>query len=490
MLRAGIWAFVGRAGNQIVNLVALVVLARLLTPEAFGIVAAAQVILTLSQVVVTFGIGTALIQTQGLTRRTERTAQTLMFCLALLISGILFLFSGTLASLLKIPEIETIMPLIILSFVLSSMMNVSRSLIARDMDFRYLSLVEVSTFAVGYGVVAVTLAFLGFSYWSIIVGTVVQSFMRFCIFMRQRPVWPTLDLHRAEIKPLLHFGGGTFLSQMMSNAAQRADNIIVASLLGPAALGFYSRAFSLMELSNQLLGNAFTQTLFAGFSKQQREGFDDISRGRAFLMAHAVAAFLILPISITMFVLADEIVSILLGSQWGAAAPVLRVLAIGMWFRLAYKVSHSFNLAAGKVYQTAAILAVYALAVLVGAYFGALRGLPEVALGVLSALALNFAMLTILSMRHVAVSWAALGSTLAPFFAAAAPAALASYAAADALRQIHVHPAIVILGSCAALAVTYGGGLLLLRRSEPVHQMLVSTFNLLHGLNRKYLGDM
>lgn len=481
MLRAGLWVFAGKAGHQVVNLVLVVVLARLLTPEAFGVVAATQVILTLSQVVVRFGIGAALVQTDALTRRLERTAQTLMLGVALLISAGILALSGPLSRWLNIPELVEILPVMLITFLLSALVNVSSSLISRDMRFRFLATVDVATFALGYGAVAVTLAFLGFSYWALIIGMLVRTVLSAAIILWKRPVWPTLDLRSSDVGPLLNFGGGVFLAQMMSNIAQRADNLVVTSTMGPAALGFYSRAYSLMELSNKLLGSVFRETLFTGFSKQRREGMGTEGRADAFLMAHTFATFLILPIAVAMFVLAEEIILILLGSQWGEAAPVLKVLALGMFFRLGYKVSHGFNLSAGRVYQTAALTSLYAVAVVIGAAVGARFGLAEVALGVLVALAINFVMLTSLAFRHVPAGWVDLGVALAPLFTAALASVPVCVGLSQAVRDTGMHPGVVLFAGVVGMAAAYGAALFVLRRTTSVGQMILSGRVFLHG---------
>lgn len=396
-LRAGLWVFAGKASHQLVRLALVVILARLLTPEAFGIVASAHIILALSEVVVRFGIGAALIQTNELPRRVERAAQTIMLALAAVMSGLLMLAAPAFGAVMQVPELVAIMPVMLASFMLSAFTSVPSNLISRDMSFRYLAKVDVLSFSVGYGAVSVVLALLGFSYWSLIIGTLAQSVLSTLLLLGRRPVWPTLDLRKAEIMPLLRFGGGVFLAQMASNVAQRADNIVVTSTMGPAALGYYSRAYGLMDLSNSLLGSVFREVLFSGFSKQRREGLEETDRAKTFLNAHAFAAFLILPISALMYLLAEEIVLILLGDQWVQAVPVLQVLALGMFFRLGYKVSGSLLLASGKIVLLALMSLLYALMVVAFTLIGARTGIEGIAWGVTVALACHHVLLLVIA---------------------------------------------------------------------------------------------
>lgn len=419
MLRAGLWAFAGKGGHQVVNFALVIILARLLTPEAFGIVAAAQVVLVLSQVVVKFGLGAALIQTDRLTRSMERTALTLMLGMALVMAGAIHLATPWLARLMTIPELVEVMPVMLLTFLLSAATNPGMNLLMRDMRFKLLAAIDVGTFALLHAVIAVALALAGWSYWAIILATLASTAAKAVIVWSIRPVGPTLKMQRDEVKALLGFGSGLFLAQMGSNLAQRVDNVVVANAFGAAALGFYSRAFNILDLTNALLGSAFRDVLFSGFSNNRRDGSGSVeTKQRAFLRAHAFAAFLILPISVLSVTFAASIVLILLGESWLQAVPILQVLALGMYFRLGYKLSGALLLSEGELRRMIANTLTFSFATLVGATLGSLWSIIGVAWGVLAALLLHFYLMTGGAMAVINVSWLAFLRYISPFFVA------------------------------------------------------------------------
>lgn len=426
ILYSGMWAVVGRFGQQILQLAVVVILARLITPSAFGIVAITQVILGVSQVFIQFGVGAALIQTNSLTRKMERSAQTLMLVIALMLGLALVLTAEWMSLALNNPELVDIMPVILVILVISAAINPSQNLLMRDMRFKLLATLDVLSYAFAYGGVGVSLAFAGYSYWALIIAALVQTTIKAVMLFYFRPVWPLLALSRSELGSLLNFGGGVFLAQLISEIAKRADNIVVAAMFGSAELGFYSRAYSLMDLANTLLGSAFSNALFSGFSKQKREALENGEKRQSFLMAHAFAALIILPISALMFLLSEEVIILILGERWQPAIPVLQVLSIGMYFRLAYKVSHAFNLAEGAVYQTAAFSVIYAVLVVLGAYFGSFYGLDGVAVGVLMAIFVQYWGLTRIALGYRCIGWPLLIRAVIPFFIAAGVALLAS----------------------------------------------------------------
>ena len=399
MLKAAMWAFLGVGGQQVMRLVVVLVLARLLTPEEFGIVAIAQTILSFAEVLQQMGLGSALIQTDKLSKRMERTAVTAVLATSLAICAVVYIFVGDLARLFQTPELPAIMPVLLASFVLTALNGPSIMLLNREMRFRELAIAQLATYIVGYGAVAVGLALLDFSYWALIWATLVQTVLFFIAAHWLRPVWPTLRPDRSDLKILLNFGGGMMLAQIFNNLARRGDNMVVAATLGSAPLGYYSRAYSLMDMANQLFGTVFYKVLFPAFSERRRLGADSDKRSETFLAAHFLVAVLIAPASALTVMLAPEIVFILLGTQWDAVVPVLQVLGFAMYFRLAYKISGAFVAAEGAVYRSAVVQALYALLVFLGAWIGVSYGLVGVAIGVTIALLIQHMLFCILALR-------------------------------------------------------------------------------------------
>jgi PST family polysaccharide transporter len=473
MMRAALWVFAGKLGNQVITLGIVMILARLLTPEDFGIVAASQVILVLSQVVVRFGIGAYLIQAEVLTPRIIGTAQTLILTAALAISALLLPLAGPIGDAINVPQLAQIMPVLLASFILSAAINPSASLLSREMEFKFLARTEVASHAIGYGAVAIALAALEFGFWAIILGTFAQTLMRALLVFRRVPVWPSLSMTLSEITPMLRFGGGVFLAQLMSNTAQRVDNLIITATMGPAALGYYSRAYSLMEISNKLIGSVFRETLFSGFSKKRREG-QRTERDATFLMGHAFAAFLIVPIMALMWLLAKEIIFVLLGSNWDAAVPVLKILALGMFFRLGYKVSGTFILSEGAVYSLAVRNLVYAILVASGAWIGSRWGISGVAWGVFCALAVHFLSMTCAALQHCESSWHAYAKTVFPFLLSGALASVLVFGANAAMDvMMDTIPAISALTAAAIFCSVYAAALFLARGQNAVQPVWV-----------------
>lgn len=398
MLRSLLWASVGVGGQQVLRLVVVLVLARILSPADFGIVAIAQTILSFADVLQQMGLGSALVQTDNLTKRLERSVTTAVLVSSAALAGVVWLLTPWFAVFFQTPELPRLMPWLLAAFMISSLNNPALMLLNREMRFRELAIAQLVTYLLGYGTVSVGLALAGFSYWSMVWGTLAQVTIFFLICHWLRPVWPTLRPNWQELKGIMGFGGGMLLSQFLNNLARRGDNMVVSATMGSAPLGLYSRAYSLMDMANQLFGTVFYRVFFPRFSEGRRKNQPREKRVEVFIISHFFIALFMVPISALISLCAPEIIWVLLGPQWSAAGPVLAILGGAMYFRLAYKVSGAFTAAEGAVYRYAIVQAVYAAIVFAGAWVGSRYGLIGIAWAVTFALLVHHIMQALLAL--------------------------------------------------------------------------------------------
>ena len=220
-------------------------------------------------------------------------------------------------------------------------------------------------------------------------------------------------------------------------------------------MGLYTHAYQLMTSPAVLLGQALDRVLFPTMALVQLE---PARLARAYRSGAAVCALLVMPASIVLAILAPEIVLVLLGPAWAGVVTPFRILALGMLFRTSYKLGDSVARATGAVYDRAWRQAVYALAVVVGAWIGQHWGLAGVALGVLAALAINFALMAQLSLRLTGVRWSELGAAHLPALALTVALGAETWALAAWLRGLQTAP-LVLLAEVALFST--GAGVLL-----------------------------
>lgn len=395
------WQAGGTAINVVLQLLVLAVLARLLGPTEFGLIASTMIVIALPGVFSESGINRFVVRAPRLTDRYVRTVFALAVWINLILALALIGLAPAIALFFRsddlVPVLRTASPL----FVLVGLSIVPRSLLEREFQFKSLARIRVLSYAVGYGLVGITLALLGLGVYSLVAANLALQLLSVILLLRKRPhprgLVPELPIAREVAAYTLGLGLGWIANYL----ALQGDRIIVGRFLGPATLGFYSRAYRLMTAPANLFGKVVNTVLLPALSQIQ----DQPERlAPAFRRAVASTALIALPVSTILVVLGPEIVALMLGPKWTAVVPPLQILAAGAYFRVGYKISGTLAIATGAVYRLAWIQWVYATIVLSGAWLGSRHGMAGVALAVVAALLVQFVLLSRLGMRLAGLS--------------------------------------------------------------------------------------
>jgi PST family polysaccharide transporter len=319
----------------------------------------------------------------------------------------------------------------------------------RELRFRSLASVQVASFALGYGLVGVSLAWLGFGAWALVGAQLAQTTLETVILLIIQPHPKRLSLNVRAFKELMYFGGGMTMAKIANYFALQGDNMVVGRWLGADALGFYSRAYRLIALPANLFGEAADKVLFPAMAKVQNE---PERLTTAFRRGVVLVSLLVLPASVTIFVLAPEIVYVLLGPNWGGVVGPLQVLSLGIFFRTGYKMSGTLARAKGAVYNFALIKGLYAVLVVGGALIGQRFGLTGVAIGVLGALTVHFFLMSQLSLKNTLMSWSEFLGAHVPALTLTAIVSAVSWGTATLMREFN-SPAIVTLSATITVAL-------------------------------------
>jgi O-antigen/teichoic acid export membrane protein len=386
----------------VMRLGVLVLLTRLLSPADFGVVSAAMVFITFSLNFSQLGMGPALVQRPALEARHTSTAFFASAGLGILVAAVVWAAAPLIAQFFHMDQLVPVVRALALVFPIAGLSVAPESLLQRELRFRLLANRDVLAYGLGYGVVGVVLALLGYGVWALVAAQLTQAVLRTAILLhsgppllRARPTW-------GSFLELMEYGVGQSVGRLGVILANQVDNLIVGRWMGPVALGQYNRAFQLVSVPTTLLGDVFDRVLFPTMARVQ----DDPRRlGSAFLQGTAVLALLTLPAGVVIAVLAPELVAVAFGSRWAALVPPFQVLALGATFRTSYRLSDSLSRATGKVYRRAWRQILYAVLVFLGAFLGHYQGLTGVAAGVLAALFVNFLLMAQLGVNAGRISW-------------------------------------------------------------------------------------
>lgn len=367
--------------------ITIVVLARLLTPSDFGLFATANIIVGLCQMLARMGIGDALVQRPDVEPGHLSSAQLLLACTALAGVAAVFLASPLLAVFFDMPQLTGILRAMCLSMIVVAASMVPQAMLVRQLNFRLVAVFQVASFVLGYACVGVTLSFLGFGVWALVAAHLAQYtveailLLGFCrIPFRARPRF-------VEAGNLASYGSVLTMAKIANYVAVQGDSLIVGKLLGTTAVGLYSRAHSLIDLLPKMGGQAIDKVLFAAMATVQEQR-QQLALG--FRRVLALALFVFPSVSVCLFVMAPEIILVVLGDQWTGCIPAFRILSVAVFFRFGYKIGAVVARSTGRTWLLFLSQALFAVLVLAGAWLGAKRGIEGVAVAVTAAVIIQY----------------------------------------------------------------------------------------------------
>lgn len=319
-----LWKVISIAVKQGSRVVVGIVLARLLTPEDYGLAALVLVFSSLIYIFSDLSLGAALVQRATLTERDRSTVFWVSVAAGVVCTVVGIAVAGLVADFYREPEVKPLFIAVSFSFVIVSLGVTQEALLTRAMSFRALELRQMAAALLG-AAVAIVVAARGGGAWAIIVQQLVVVAVATLLIWIVSPWHPRMVFSRDSVRDLGTFGGNVFGTRMVFYLNRNADNLLIGRFLGPAALGAYSLAYNVILLPFSQIAGPLEQLLYPAFSRLQ----DEASRLReAFLRVNRLVCAINMPLLIGLAVLADQFVPVVLGEQWDAAVPVIQILAL------------------------------------------------------------------------------------------------------------------------------------------------------------------
>ena len=309
---------------RVLSAITLVILARLLLPSDFGIVAIATVFISLLDQFSNLGIRAAVIQSRNDTEKVLKTGFTIRFAVSLFLFIIAFIGAPFWASFYENDSLTSVVRVISFILVLDAFRFFPEVGLVKKLDFKLVAIAEIIG-RISYSLVAIILALSGFSYWSIVYGRIVQSVVQPTILLIYSPWKLSLTFDTKIAKELVHFGKYVFYAGIMAFIIGSLDNAVIGKVIGMSALGYYSIAFRWATMTTSELYLVTKQVMLPTYSSINT---DIIKMRRAYLKTLKYTAMVSVPATFGVFVLAPEFVITVLGEKWAPAILPLRILCV------------------------------------------------------------------------------------------------------------------------------------------------------------------
>ena len=381
------WLMSSSATKSVLQLITTSVLARIISPKDFGTVALAMTIIHFTELLYQVGVAPALVQRKLISSRHVSSALAFSVLLGSILSLIFFFVAPFFSTYFKMPDLLSVIRALAWIFPIKSFSQISYALLQRKLNFKGIAGLDVLSYLFGYGICGLSLAFLDYGIWSLVFALLSQSILYSILLYKASPYPLTFKIHKKESKELLSFGGALTFGGLINFIALKADYKIIGKYLGPSSLAFYSRAYAIMNIPNQMVGKAVSTVLFSIFSHSKA---NDAATKRHLLTSLFGVFYLIFPVTILVYGNAELLVYALLGNDWTKAILPLKILVLGMPFRLSYKIFGDYLKSQNIMNWFIASQITYALLVIFGALIGVRHGLGIVAYWVLAAIITNF----------------------------------------------------------------------------------------------------
>ena len=392
------WGLGSNALSQVFSILIGIMLARLLVPEDFGLIAMVLVVIRFAGLMADVGLGSALVQKKEITEDHLNSVFWINNLIGAILMGSVMLLSSGIAAFYARPELELISVALSVNFVVSSLAMVPRTRLARDLAFRELSIIDMLAMFIA-GAVAISMAMKGFGYWSLVAHQLVERMTgTFLVWIVGR--WrPRLKHNIWAVRELIGFSSSVFITRTLRYTAFQFDKLLIGKFLDATSLGLYDKAYSMMLFPLQNISHVVGGIMFPSLSQIQ----DDKLRVRdVYLRLTRAISMLTFPMLAGMFVVSEYFVLGVLGEQWSEMIPLFRMFClVGLFLSIA-TITGSVYLSQGQAkLQLKVNLFTQPLQV-IGVIIGLYWGLDGVVIG-----------FAITSIVGVFVTWKVSGSLIA-----------------------------------------------------------------------------
>jgi PST family polysaccharide transporter len=376
-IRGGAARLTGQIANMALRLGYMVVMARLLDPKDFGLVAMVLVLTGIFDLFSTAGLSTATVQRETISYPQLSNMFWINVLVGMTLTVACLAAAPALAAVYHEDRLLWIAVALSAGFLLTGVSVQHVALLERQLKYGIIAVIDVAAQLIACAL-AISLALVGFGYWSLVAASIAG------LAARTAGAWvatgwvPSRPQRSVEIASMLRFGGTLTLNGLVMYVAYSFDKFLLGRFWGAEVLGIYGRAFQIINIPTQTLNGLTNSVAISAMSRVQN---DPVRIKSYFLKSYALVVSLTVPVTIFAALFAEDIVLLLLGPKWLDAAGILRILAPTILVFGIIDPFYSFLVSIGKQVRSLHIACVIAPLVTVSYVIGLPYGPSGVALG-------------------------------------------------------------------------------------------------------------
>lgn len=345
LIQGTAWTFLKNGGEQFVSLLVFLVLARLLTPEAFGLIAMAKAFIGILDQFSDFGFNSAIIQKKDINEKHLSSTFWFNFSICMLLAIGFYSASPYIAQLYDEPELVLVTQLLSLVFVFNGLKRVQFAILKKNLEFKKLAVFGLLS-SIAAGTVGVSMAMLDYGVYSLVGYQLTSGFILLCMYWVSASWTPKLKFSIMEFKELFNFGINVVGWRFFSSSKRRVFDYLVGYFYGATILGYFAVAFKLIDSLNTIFTKTVWKVLFPVFAKLQ----DNVQQMRAgFLKVNRLIMGLIVPVYLLLGINSEIIVVAVFGEQWANTAILVTILVVAGMVKAQAGIIRQFLMSTGNV---------------------------------------------------------------------------------------------------------------------------------------------
>lgn len=334
---------IAKYSGIVVSLLITAILARLLSPDEFGIVAIATIIITFFNLFTDMGISPAIIQNKELTTKELSEIFSFTVWAGFLLAFCFFLCSWGIAAFYNNSQLILLCQLLSINLLFAAITIVPNALLYKNKEFKFIAWRSLSI-QVASGIISIIVALQGGGLYALIISPIISSALLFVLSIRKYPQKVQFTLGIQSLKKIFKYSAYQFLFNVINYFSRNLDKLLIGKYMNMNQLGYYEKSYRLMMLPLQNITQVITPVMHPIFSDFQNNLTKLASSYERIIR---LLAFIGFPLSILLFFISDELILILFGEQWNASIPVFRILSLSVGIQIILSSSGSIFQASG-----------------------------------------------------------------------------------------------------------------------------------------------
>lgn len=344
IFKGALWSSIEKISVQLVSFILGIILARILSPEEYGIFGLLIVFITVSQVFIDSGFSQALIQNRNRTHKDISTVLTFNIAVAFICYILLFIASPYIADFYKSNELKNLLRVLAFSLIINSLFTVPSTLLTIKMNFQLIAKITlISTLT--SGIIAIIAAYLDYGAWSLVIQIISKGIISAIFFWFTIEKIPKFKFFKKSFHQLFSFGSKLLISSLLNTIVGNLNSILIGKYIGTKSLGFYTRGTQFSDMAYSTINSAITSVLLPSLSDLQ----DDKAALRTYSKTLLKMTSLItVPLFLCLSLFSEQLILLLLTEKWAMAIPIMQIFCIARLITILMGISSNMLYVIGR----------------------------------------------------------------------------------------------------------------------------------------------